>query len=137
MGFWCFAIAYMLRVCLNIAITQMVVQGGKHDSHEDPDRCPDDGLMGNGTLQTNTGHIRYEWSQQLQGIILGSFYYGYVLTHIPGGLIAERYGAKYTAGLGILVTALCTILTPVLVEAYGAPALIVVRVIEGLGEVCL
>lgn len=58
----------------------------------------------------------YEWSQAQQGYILSSFYIGYVLTHVPGGMIAEKYGGKWTLSLGILSTAIFTILTPIAVE---------------------
>lgn len=47
---------------------------------------------------------------------MSSFYVGYVLTHVPGGVIAEKYGGKWTLSLGILSTAIFTILTPFAVE---------------------
>lgn len=81
--------------------------------------------------------VYFDWDEATQGIILGSFYYGYVLTHVPGGMLAERYGGKWLLGLGLLSTALCTLLTPVVVKAGGSPALIVLRIVEGLGEVSL
>lgn len=58
----------------------------------------------------------YNWTEKQQGYILSSFYIGYVLTHVPGGVIAERYGGKWTLSLGILSTAIFTILTPVAVD---------------------
>lgn len=64
----------------------------------------------------------YNWSEEQQGWILSSFYIGYVLTHVPGGVIAEKYGGKWTLSLGILSTAVFTILTPFAVE-YGTCAL--------------
>lgn len=57
-----------------------------------------------------------------------------MITHIPGGLIAERYGGKHVVGYGILGTALLTMLTP-LAARHSPTTLIVVRFIEGLGEV--
>lgn len=77
----------------------------------------------------------YDWTNTEQGLILSSFFWGYVITHLPGGLLAERFGGKYTLGFGILGTAVFTLLTPVVVEEFGATGLIVIRVIEGLGEV--
>lgn len=50
-------------------------------------------------------------------------------------MLAERYGGKWLLGLGLLSTAICTLITPVVVKAGGAPALIVLRIVEGLGEV--
>jgi len=69
-----------------------------------------------------------------QGLILSSFFWGYILTHIPGGILSERFGGKYTLGLGILSTAIFTLLTPLVVQWRGAVGLIVLRVLMGLGE---
>lgn len=68
---------------------------------------------------------------------MSSFFYGYVITHLPGGIIAEKFGGKYSLGLGILSTAVFTLLTPVVIQSGGANALIALRVLEGLGEVSL
>lgn len=81
--------------------------------------------------------VLFEWSEATQGLILSAFYYGYVLTHIPGGMIAERYGGKWVLGLGLLCTAVCTIATPAAVRYGGATALFILRVVEGFGEVSL
>ena len=35
------------------------------------------------------------WEKSIQGHILGSFFYGYLISQIPGGLLAERFGAKW------------------------------------------
>lgn len=77
----------------------------------------------------------FEWSEATQGLILGSFYYGYILTHIPGGMLAERFGGKWVLGCGLLSTAICTFITPITVKMGGATALFILRVIEGFGEV--
>lgn len=79
----------------------------------------------------------FEWDEATQGLILSAFFYGYVITHIPGGIIAEKFGGKYSLGLGILSTAVLTLLTPIVVESGGAPALIALRALEGLGEVII
>ncbi|XP_034830468.1 putative inorganic phosphate cotransporter [Maniola hyperantus] len=134
--------AYTMRVCLNLAITQMVkktvaVEG---DENWDPDACPDPYALANKTMRLSdylfrqTGPILFEWSEATQGLILSSFYYGYVLTHIPGGMIAERYGGKWVLGGGLLSTAVCTFITPYAVKSGGATALFILRVIEGFGE---
>lgn len=41
--------AYTMRVCLNLAITQMVNHTKSAGSHYDPDACPDDEVVGNAT----------------------------------------------------------------------------------------
>ncbi|GIY75444.1 putative inorganic phosphate cotransporter [Caerostris extrusa] len=75
----------------------------------------------------------FEWNSKVQGVVLGAFFYGYVITQVPGGLIAEKYGAKWLFGIGMLLTSLFTLLTP-LAARWSVWALVVVRVIEGLGE---
>lgn len=76
----------------------------------------------------------YNWDAETQGWILGSFFYGYIITQIPGGYIAGKFGGKLLMGFGILGTAVFTLLTPVAAN-LGAGYLIAVRVLEGLGEV--
>lgn len=60
--------------------------------------------------------MRYEWTQAEQGFVLSSFYIGYVLTHLPSGLLAERFGGKWTLSLGILESAVFSFLTPLAVH---------------------
>lgn len=70
----------------------------------------------------------------LVGIILSSFFYGYLLTQIPGGWLSMKYGGKIVLGLGVLGTCILTIVTPFAARA-SVYWLIVVRVLEGFGEV--
>ncbi|XP_049869087.1 putative inorganic phosphate cotransporter isoform X2 [Pectinophora gossypiella] len=140
MALFAIANAYTMRVCLNLAITQMVrkTTASEGDPHYDPDACPDlsQRSFGNSSLKADLDDdtVYFEWSEATQGLLLSSFYYGYVLTHIPGGMLSERYGGKWVVGLGLLSTAVCTLVTPMVVRAGGAPALFALRVIEGLGE---
>jgi ACS family sodium-dependent inorganic phosphate cotransporter-like MFS transporter 5 len=76
----------------------------------------------------------FTWDAEEQGIILGAFFYGYVITQIPGGYLAEKYGGKWLFGVGTLVTAILTLLTPLAAKA-GSGVFISVRVLMGLGEV--
>lgn len=81
----------------------------------------------------------YAWTSEQEGLILSAFYWGYVITHIPGGMIAERYGGKYVLGLGILSTSVFTCITPLIIYATEGNWLwvVIVRLLEGLGEVCI
>ena len=44
------------------------------------------------------GGGEFDWDAETQGLILGCFFYGYALSHVPGGLLAERYGGKWLMG---------------------------------------
>ncbi|PZC86354.1 hypothetical protein B5X24_HaOG209073 [Helicoverpa armigera] len=133
MGFLAVANAYTMRVCLNIAITQMVHRPAHSAGNDGSCPSPDlEQIPGEGSDPTElTG---FNWDEATQGMILSAFYYGYIVTHLPGGMIAERFGGKYSLGFGVLSTAVFTLLTPWTVSAGGATGLIILRVLEGLGE---
>lgn len=130
MGFLAIVNAYTMRICLNLAITEMVRRKDETEE-EGNDYCPAQN-DNNTVVRDNYGD--YEWDGGTQGWILGAFFYGYVITHIPGGILSEKFGGKWTLGLGILSTAIFTLLTPVVTLWGGAPALITLRFLEGLGE---
>lgn len=68
------------------------------------------------------------------GWVLGSFFYGYLLTQIPGGLLATRFGGRWVFGIGIFMTALLTLFTP-LAAATNVYLLMGLRALEGFFEV--
>ena len=72
----------------------------------------------------------------MQGYILGSYFWGYIVTQVPGGRIAEMYSAKWVIWACVFLQAILSLLTPP--AAYiSYVAVIVVRIIEGLGAVSL
>ena len=73
------------------------------------------------------------WSETQRGFILSSFYIGYILTQIIGGLLSDRMGAKIVLGVGLIVWSIFTFITPW--AFYGGfAALIIARIGMGLGE---
>ena len=72
----------------------------------------------------------YDWSESIQGIILGSYYYGYTLTNIFGGRFAERWGGKWVCCFGIMIPAILNALTP-LASEYHVGLVIAIRIIIG------
>lgn len=68
------------------------------------------------------------------GWILAAFFYGYIVTQIPGGWLAERIGGKWVFGVGVVMTSVFTLLTP-LAATSNVGFLIAVRVLEGFFEV--
>lgn len=131
MGFLGFANVYAMRVNLSVAIVAMVnstiVPSNDNDTS---DICPFDEIT-NGTIIQKEGE--FDWDEKTQGIILGAFFWGYVLTQVPGGRLAEILGGKLIYGYGVLITAIFTILTPI-AAYYSVPGLVLVRILEGVGE---
>jgi ACS family sodium-dependent inorganic phosphate cotransporter len=76
----------------------------------------------------------FDWDSKMQGLVLSSFFYGYIVTQVLGGWLAGRYGGNTVYGIGVAATAIFTLLTPVLTNT-SVYLLVAVRVIEGLFEV--
>jgi ACS family sodium-dependent inorganic phosphate cotransporter len=75
----------------------------------------------------------FGWDQATKGLIMSSFFVGYLLTQIAGGWLADRFGGKSVLGFGVLFWSAFTIITPVAAMA-GLPLLLLSRVGMGLGE---
>ena len=76
---------------------------------------------------------QFGWSELQVGLILGSFYIGYMITMTVGGYLADKYGGKKVLGYGLIIWSLLTIVTPFFAYA-GIWWLIFVRILMGLGE---
>ncbi|XP_063772887.1 sialin isoform X2 [Pseudophryne corroboree] len=126
-----FFMLYALRVNLSVALVDMVNSTSSEQENRSSSVCPDHSVHPK-TPHNSTGK-KYNWDADTQGWILGSFFYGYILTQIPGGYFAGKIGGKLLLGCGILGTAVFTLLTPLAAD-LGAGYLIAVRALEGLGE---
>lgn len=82
-------------------------------------------------LQTS----EFDWGPELRGAILSSFFYGYISTQLIGGLLGAKIGGVKLIGYGVFSTSILTILTPAAAR-YSVYLVIVLRVIEGVFEVC-
>lgn len=65
---------------------------------------------------------------------MGSFYYGYILTHLVGGQLAQLMGAKRLIAISLATSCALTLLTPV-AAYYSVVAVIVLRIITGIAQV--
>jgi len=73
------------------------------------------------------------WDTQTQGLILSSFFIGYMVMQIIGGWLADRFGGKIVLGVGVLWWSLFTLLTPP-AASLGITALLLSRILMGAGE---
>jgi len=79
--------------------------------------------------------MEFDWDERIQGLVLSSFFWGYVITQMPGGMLADKYGGKATLGLGMLFSSIGTIITPFVARSYGPEVLIILRLVIGLAQV--
>ena len=64
-------------------------------------------------------------------MVLGSFYYGYIVLQVPGGWLATKIGGTRIFGMALFIASVLTLLTPAAAR-FSVYALIVLRVLEGV-----
>jgi len=158
-----FANVYAMRVNLSVAIVAMVNNTAIHGLHQEEKGStfrklptsyfrwpassyfePEDGanftvcmadiIVTNRTDQDTDGADGpLVWTEKDQSIVLGCFFYGYVLSQLPAGYYAQKYGGKRIFGLGILFTAIFTLFMPIAAR-FNFYLLVIIRVLSGLAE---
>ncbi|XP_076045681.1 putative inorganic phosphate cotransporter [Oratosquilla oratoria] len=135
MGFLGFASTYGMRVNLSVAIVAMVnytSTSSTDNNGDDGNTCP---LPEDGGSQDSTQEVtgEFHWDENVQGLMLAAFFYGYAVSNLFGGRLAEHFGGKVVLGWGIVLTGVFTVISPFC--AWVAPELFfAIRVIEGLTE---
>ena len=76
---------------------------------------------------------QFGWSEFQVGIILGSFYFGYIISMTFSGFLADKYGGKIVLAYGLFFWSLFTLITPAFAYS-GFFFLILIRILMGLGE---
>lgn len=65
--------------------------------------------------------------------MLSSFFWGYIISQVPAGILAEKYGAKILLLISLSVCAVLTIITPI-AAGWGWEYLCAARIIQGLAQ---
>lgn len=109
-------IAYSLRINLSMAVVAMT------SVREIP--------LGNGSTFL---YRDFDWTPQQKGFVLGSFFYGYVLSELPIGLLSSKYGGVTTLGISIACSGLFSLAIPFIAN-YGAYYVAGFRALIGVVE---
>ncbi|KAH8401148.1 hypothetical protein KR009_003348 [Drosophila setifemur] len=137
--FFCLAMSYAWRVNLSVAlvamtepqappnITQRPAENDTDLSVEDDD----DDFLG---LCIFNSEQYYQFSEAQMSAMLSSFFWGYIVTQVPGGYIAQRYGAKTLLMYGLATAAIMTMLSPLSLKLGGWMALCFMRFLMGLSQ---
>lgn len=107
--FFCLTVAYALRVNLSVAIVAMTDKNA-----------------------TNPDFEEYQWDEKTKSLILSSFFWGYVVTQVPAGQMAQIFGAKILLFFGILICSLLNVLTPWCASVGGWQVICGLRLVQGL-----
>lgn len=89
-------------------------------------------LRNNNSTSIDNSFTYYDWSEELQGVILSSFYIGYFAFQIPSGLLASKYGGKGLLLISAASSSMIGFLTPTLTNIGGASCLIGARILAGV-----
>ncbi|KAF7661112.1 hypothetical protein LDENG_00269210 [Lucifuga dentata] len=111
-----FCISFGIRCNLGVAIVEMV---------------------NNSTIYVNGTPVlqraQFNWDPETVGLIHGSFFWGYIVTQIPGGFISNKLSANRVFGAAILLTSVLNMFIPSAARVhYGC--VMFVRILQGLVE---
>jgi MFS transporter, ACS family, solute carrier family 17 (sodium-dependent inorganic phosphate cotransporter), other len=73
------------------------------------------------------------WSQSTKGAVLSAFFVGYIVSLLPSGWLATRFGGRRILPIAVSAWSLCTLVTP-LAAATSMNALVAARICLGLAE---
>ncbi|KAF7990568.1 hypothetical protein HCN44_000373 [Aphidius gifuensis] len=146
-----FMLNYMLRVNLTIAIVAMVAPSNNNlTTHSNSTtmsviqktryECASDSMISNNetTLMIENDkkenyerqRTRYSWDEYQVNFILGAFFWGYICTELPGGRMAEVFGARKIFGYSMMISSAVTLLTPIS-ATFGYRVVAALRVVLG------
>ncbi|KAK7913214.1 hypothetical protein WMY93_013425 [Mugilogobius chulae] len=112
-----FCISFGIRCNLGVAIVSMVNNSTIHQ---------------NGKIIVKE-KAKFSWDPETVGMIHGSFFWGYIVTQIPGGYICSRLAANRVFGAAIFLTSTLNMFIPSAARVhYGC--VIFVRILQGLVE---
>ncbi|XP_065180863.1 voltage-gated purine nucleotide uniporter SLC17A9-like [Sycon ciliatum] len=70
------------------------------------------------------------WDKHQSGIVLSSFFWGYLATQVLGGWLSDRYGGQHVLWMSAIVWSLLTGMLPMFVTHSGVPV-IFLRIVTG------
>ncbi|XP_056630946.1 putative inorganic phosphate cotransporter [Diorhabda sublineata] len=150
-----FAVNYMIRINLNLAVVSMVAPKSKNKASITSEclsgNIPNNNSYINGYQENSTFTNRhvplnktfpeleitsipdqyFDWNEKELGAILGSFFWLHWITQIPGGILAAKYGTKLIFGLSNFIGVFANFVIPWFAHK-GALYLIFIRSIQGL-----
>uniref|UniRef100_A0A8C7MBU0 Solute carrier family 17 member 6 n=1 Tax=Oncorhynchus kisutch TaxID=8019 RepID=A0A8C7MBU0_ONCKI len=114
-----FCISFGIRCNLGVAIVGMVNNSTIHKDVQIP--------------ELTITKAKFNWDPETVGMIHGSFFWGYIVTQIPGGWICSRLAANRVFGLAIFLTSTLNMLIPSAARV-DYRCVICVRILQGLVE---
>jgi MFS family permease len=73
----------------------------------------------------------FDWDERQQNTVKGAFFWLHMVLQIPGGLLAQKFGAKSIFGFSNGLVALLTCAIPFMAK-LNFEALLLLRIVQGL-----
>ncbi|XP_059058450.1 putative inorganic phosphate cotransporter [Achroia grisella] len=83
---------------------------------------------------TDGSENSFDWSMQVQSVILSSFFWGYVVLQVPSGEMAARFGGKVLLCLCVGLNSATSLCIPIAAYYGGWQMVCACRVIQGLSQ---
>lgn len=77
----------------------------------------------------------FDWDETVRGALLSSFFWGYMLSQVPGGVLSQRLGGSRLLASCLISTSAVTLLLPLCARYAGWKAVFANRVIQGITQV--
>ncbi|KAL4226610.1 hypothetical protein ACF0H5_014593 [Mactra antiquata] len=154
MGLWLGLMVYILSTNMSIAVVCMS-KSGNDSKHRQYVGEKEPGLNvskseyiayiaaknistdNSGCQENDEGSYQYsqsaefDWDKKTQSFILSVYFYGYLPSQIPAGWLASRFGGRRVVGIGMTLSCILTLLTPVFART-SLYLLIAARILQGL-----
>lgn len=76
----------------------------------------------------------FEWDEQLQSLISGAFFWGYIITQPLGGRAAEKIGTRRLMAVAQSAVGIITVVLPFMAR-LGVEFFIIGRILLGISQV--
>ncbi|XP_063536013.1 putative inorganic phosphate cotransporter [Cydia strobilella] len=76
----------------------------------------------------------FDWNMQIQSVILSSFFWGYVILQVPGGLLADKVGGSLLINISVGANSIISLILPTAAVYGGWYAVCACRVLQGLAQ---
>uniref|UniRef100_A0A4W5K1L5 Solute carrier family 17 member 6 n=1 Tax=Hucho hucho TaxID=62062 RepID=A0A4W5K1L5_9TELE len=126
-----FCISFGIRCNLGVAIVGMVNNSTIHK--DAASQMSPYSIHSELVFTITLGKAKFNWDPETVGMIHGSFFWGYIVTQIPGGWICSRLAANRVFGLAIFLTSTLNMLIPSAARV-DYRCVICVRILQGLVE---
>uniref|UniRef100_A0A1L8DEB4 Putative inorganic phosphate cotransporter n=1 Tax=Nyssomyia neivai TaxID=330878 RepID=A0A1L8DEB4_9DIPT len=84
----------------------------------------------------NPDFPEYKWTPSTQSYILSSFFWGYLISILPAGLLARRFGAKNVLLVACVCSSIACVFIPTGAQIGGWGFVCALRMLQGLFQGC-